>query len=268
MIVLYIFLILLFLFIVFCFVVRVKYINFIKENSKSIEKIEELNRIYTFYNLESYDYKYTYDNEKFYNDISPEDYLIYQLQFISSQVLQVINYAKFNKNKYYEYLNAINSINCIGQYKKNTKIFNIRLLNYLEYELINKLKKNHQVDYYIEVKLFLSDINGKVYDNKYDIFDSDYVLYLIKRLNNKNGKFYNDKGIWNALCRVERGKVSNKMRFFIYKRDEYRCKYCHRSDNQVSLEIDHIIPIAKGGKSTYDNLQTLCHECNVRKGNQ
>ncbi|MBP5466276.1 MAG: HNH endonuclease [Clostridia bacterium] len=52
------------------------------------------------------------------------------------------------------------------------------------------------------------------------------------------------------------------MRFSIYKRDGYRCQHCGRSGRFVDLEIDHIIPISKGGKSTYDNLQTLCQRCN------
>lgn len=89
---------------------------------------------------------------------------------------------------------------------------------------------------------------------------------MIKRLNNKNRDFYNDKGIWDSLCRVERGKVSNKMRFSIYKRDGYRCRICGRTEKHDYLEIDHIKPIAKGGKSTYDNLQTLCRRCNKNKG--
>ena len=53
------------------------------------------------------------------------------------------------------------------------------------------------------------------------------------------------------------------MRFAIYKRDNYRCRKCGRQTDD--LEVDHIIPIAKGGKSTYDNLQTLCHRCNSKK---
>ena len=32
------------------------------------------------------------------------------------------------------------------------------------------------------------------------------------------------------------------------------------------MDIDHIKPIAKGGKTTYDNLQTLCRRCNKEKG--
>ena len=75
-----------------------------------------------------------------------------------------------------------------------------------------------------------------------------------------------NKEIWNAICRVERGRVSNEMRRKIYERDNYRCRCCGRSQNEVDLEIDHIVPIAKGGKSTSDNLQTLCTDCNKRKG--
>ena len=54
------------------------------------------------------------------------------------------------------------------------------------------------------------------------------------------------------------------MRFAIYKRYIYRCRKRRRKTND--LEADHIYPIAKGGISTYDNLQTLCHRCNVKKG--
>lgn len=56
------------------------------------------------------------------------------------------------------------------------------------------------------------------------------------------------------------------MRFSIYERDGYRCCKCGISDRYAQLEIDHILPIAKGGKTTYDNLQTLCHKCNMEKG--
>ena len=44
------------------------------------------------------------------------------------------------------------------------------------------------------------------------------------------------------------------------------CRKCGISGRYAPLEIDHIIPIAKGGKSTYNNLQTLCHKWNAKKG--
>ena len=136
----------------------------------------------------------------------------------------------------------------------------------LEKKLFEQKVLNPKRVLYIKVVLYCSKINGHIYAKKQQIFTTEEVETLIKRLSNKNYEFYNDKGIWDALCRVERGKVSNKMRFAIYKRDGYRCRYCGRSDNTVYLEIDHIKPIAKGGKSTYDNLQTLCRRCNKNKG--
>lgn len=43
-----------------------------------------------------------------------------------------------------------------------------------------------------------------------------------------------------------------------------QCFNCRVTDNK--LVLDHIISIAKGGASTYDNLQLLCEECNLIKG--
>ena len=84
-------------------------------------------------------------------------------------------------------------------------------------------------------------------------------------LKQKKGDFYTNDDIWQAICRVERGKVSNKMRFAIYNRDNYRCRKCGRKTDD--LEVDHIFPISKGGKSVFENLQTLCHSCNALKSN-
>ena len=97
-------------------------------------------------------------------------------------------------------------------------------------------------------------------------FYSKYIKNIINRLKNRRGYFYLDNEIWNSITKTERAKVSNRLRFAISKRDHNRCRMCGKSTGD--LEIDHIIPIAKGGKSTYDNLQTLSKRCNLEKGSK
>ena len=58
------------------------------------------------------------------------------------------------------------------------------------------------------------------------------------------------------------------MRISIYQRDNYGCQICRRRFETDYLEIDHIYPISKGGKTVYENLQTLCRACNKNKGNR
>lgn len=59
------------------------------------------------------------------------------------------------------------------------------------------------------------------------------------------------------------GQVETHVRQYILERDGHQCLEC---GCQEALEIDHIIPLAKGGHPTdEDNLQTLCRPCNARK---
>ena len=58
------------------------------------------------------------------------------------------------------------------------------------------------------------------------------------------------------------------LRHQILRRDHYRCVHCGRSpatDPRIVLHIDHIHPWSKGGPTTKENLQTLCHQCNAGK---
>lgn len=49
----------------------------------------------------------------------------------------------------------------------------------------------------------------------------------------------------------------------------YRCTCCGmEADSRVPFQVDHILPMNKGGKSVPENLQILCRSCNGRKGDQ
>jgi len=58
-----------------------------------------------------------------------------------------------------------------------------------------------------------------------------------------------------------------KMRYEIFKRDNFSCKYCGRDveNDKIKLHLDHIIPVSKGGKDIPTNLNTSCSECNLGK---
>ena len=52
------------------------------------------------------------------------------------------------------------------------------------------------------------------------------------------------------------------------QRDDFKCCICGASpakNSSVELVLDHVVPWDKGGETTYDNLQTLCKECNLGK---
>jgi hypothetical protein len=63
-----------------------------------------------------------------------------------------------------------------------------------------------------------------------------------------------------------RAPVPKRMRFKILRRDGYRCQLCGLTQQDgVRLEVDHRVPVAKGGQTTHENLWTLCHPCNNGK---
>jgi hypothetical protein len=65
---------------------------------------------------------------------------------------------------------------------------------------------------------------------------------------------------------MARVALSKKLRFDVFKRDGFVCAYCgaHPSET-VTLEVDHIHPVAEGGTNDPDNLVTACFDCNRGK---
>lgn len=65
--------------------------------------------------------------------------------------------------------------------------------------------------------------------------------------------------------------MTSDLRERIKVRDNFTCKMCGASvteEKNLLLEIDHILPISKGGMTTEENLQALCWRCNRTKGSK
>lgn len=74
-----------------------------------------------------------------------------------------------------------------------------------------------------------------------------------------------------AFAKEQRTLMTKKLREHIKERDNYTCCNCGNSTHaepNLLLEIDHIIPVSKGGRTEESNLQTLCWKCNRAKSNK
>lgn len=101
---------------------------------------------------------------------------------------------------------------------------------------------------------------GTTYDIVMDIDNLNrFVVYLSEKI-----KF-------SKSAAGQRALMTSKLRQYIKERDHYTCRHCGVStadEPHLLLEIDHIVPVSKGGLTTEDNLQTLCWRCNRSKGDK
>lgn len=59
-------------------------------------------------------------------------------------------------------------------------------------------------------------------------------------------------------------------RWEVFNRDNYTCTYCGRNvkEDNIKLEVDHILSVVNGGSNKLNNLTTVCRECNREKSDK
>ncbi|MEM3099708.1 MAG: HIT domain-containing protein [Nitrososphaerales archaeon] len=89
---------------------------------------------------------------------------------------------------------------------------------------------------------------------------------LINLCNNAISNYKKERGMRIWQHRVKDQKViPGSMRYEVLKAAKFRCHLCGISADEKALEVDHIIPRNKGGKTVLENLQAPCYTCNSQK---
>jgi len=69
----------------------------------------------------------------------------------------------------------------------------------------------------------------------------------------------------NKRNRVKSARFSRKN---VWVRDDGKCQYCGVHVDSKSYTIDHVIPKARGGTTSWNNVVTSCYSCNQKKGDK
>lgn len=124
----------------------------------------------------------------------------------------------------------------------------------------------------VEMIIPFSRLSGSAYLHKFGTWRNALETF-VKQVNSENVEMIlpdqSDVRILKTYPKSTSRQPSLRLRFLVMKRDDFKCTICGKSPSNypgLELELDHILPWSKGGETTYENLQTLCLDCNQGKG--
>jgi hypothetical protein len=139
--------------------------------------------------------------------------------------------------------------------------------------VVRILSKNRLVQKLGFQPVDLSDIHFPVYSFQYvsaagkSSFNCDITLDIPNL--EQFALYISDLVKFRNSVAGQRALMTSSLREKIKNRDNHTCQTCGLStadEKNLLLEIDHKIPLSKGGFTTESNLQTLCWRCNRKKG--
>jgi len=75
----------------------------------------------------------------------------------------------------------------------------------------------------------------------------------------------NKEEVLQVPTKSTRHPISKALRFKVFARDGFTCQYCGQRPPTVTLQIDHLRPVAVGGDNAESNLISACSSCNAGK---
>jgi len=161
-------------------------------------------------------------------------------------------------------------------YKSISKLYHLLNINNSKvfYRITSKKSKKKKIQYDIFQKIQLK-IFCKLCKHQSELSISDFCfgeesLYLqwidSKQKLNNAGKTSDVKISVKDV--KQRRHIPLGLRYKILARDNHICQSCGaKASDGIQLHIDHIKPVSRGGTNDFENLQTLCRDCNLGKSN-
>ena len=234
----------------------------VSKTSKKIQKITKLNESYQFKDIKRkkrniIEREYS---RKSFDRVTGKSIINYHLDNNINGIRTDLENAIFNitlLEKYNKDVEKVLQSESINNSKYSTKKFKMveeRVLRSIIYK-----KENFMITLKIEV--YYRSNGGNVYDNKKRKYLFNDLVFVYNEWNRGN-KF-------EETINQERKIMNDYIRYNVLKRDNFSCQICGiTAKDGAKLQVDHIIPVSKGGKTVMSNLQTLCERCNIGKSNK
>lgn len=245
-----------------------KNIKTVLDKSERIAQLISLNTETHFIALQPiYLYTQTCNSKRQFDRFSLDDYLVALIDSNESFYQAILNKVSLNIAKYDEYVKRLQDIDSNAT-EDFCNTFGFTLNKFLRYEnrLFNDIVlPEPQIDVDIQCKATYTSPKGRNHYCK----EKSYNYTQLKLIFEYTIKLRAKKETRQYQIKLERSKMTDSLRYDILKRDNFRCQICGSNvQDGVKLHVDHIIPVAKGGKTCRSNLRTLCDRCNIGKSDK
>ncbi|PKN01608.1 MAG: HNH endonuclease [Elusimicrobia bacterium HGW-Elusimicrobia-1] len=118
--------------------------------------------------------------------------------------------------------------------------------------------------------------HAEVVDEEYRTYDFKDWLEISRMMGNGASSFVRTPSFRIAIPEVIALKFYDKLpssevkftRKNIYEHYAHKCCYCGKKFPTSGLNLDHVIPRSRGGRTSWDNIVTSCVRCNIKKGSR
>lgn len=249
-------------------VVDTKNKSVVFEKSQRVKALLALNRSMHFRTIQSrYSNQHSCNSKRQLDNLSIDDYLRALIDSDELFYRNIIETISFNRREYDNYMRQAQAIvsSATEDYCRSFRFTLTKFQKYEERIFKKKLLRKPQWDVAIYCKVTYTSPQGRNHYWKEETFSYDDLKIIF----NDTIKLKTERQTRQYQIQLERSKMTDSLRYDILKRDGFRCQICgSTAQDGVKLHVDHIIPVSKGGRTTFDNLQTLCDRCNLGKSNK
>ncbi len=244
-----------------------RYRKIVQEKSTKVIAVKELNKQFNFYRIEPKGHliykcksKREFDKCNFYGKLCE---IILEREVYFNGLIEEI---EKNRDAAKEYLNQYNAIQSTVTYE-DAKIWKVPYSRFImkEEAICEKIKMKADTDHVLEFLVIYTSPKGvNTYRVQKSFCFDEWKNYYEEALQARKNKTE-----YQRQVQRERALMTDDLRYNVLRRDKFRCQICGATAKDgAELEIDHIIPVSKGGKTVMGNLQTLCKRCNRGKSNK
>lgn len=248
-------------------ILKKRRIKIVQRTSTLLKNLCELNERYHFAQFVQSEYTlYAFlpSKPKFdrYKPVSKLDETILK----DNKLLKAASAIEKNRRLHTAYLNELKNLHSEIT-KEQAKALRVSYTKYVEVEKL--LFAERQLEPVLDSRVVCAaeyrSPKGRNRYQKADIVPIDEVPVRYEALRRQIAHQHSEE----MRRKRARSQMTDKLRYDILQRDGFRCQLCGRTaQDGVKLHVDHIIPVAKGGKTTWDNLRTLCEDCNRGKSDR
>lgn len=240
--------------------------DFVIKNSEWFRNVQRLNAktdIFASIPIDGDSYTVEVDSRAKYDRISLDDALREFVSIYRDEVEETLKRLHVNQKNFNEYQRNLRA--CYVEIPEETcDKLGVPQYKFEAYErrMVEQISLKIRTDCTVTCNISYRSPAGRKHERKYQTYTCESLEHALNEIK-EHEDYLKSK---EYAHQKERSKMTKSLRYDIMYRDGFRCCICGRTaQDGVELEVDHIVPVSKGGETEPQNLQTLCRDCNRGK---